>query len=138
MRYAHHPTAIRFLAANANRSLRSPGAVLCVELGQPQVGALVTSRDFAGSRFHQTALADLDEITLDKIRPTLVISPLFSSTCDAVDVAELLSLFGYTGSFWAVSPKVPNPGLVEREMSDFAYGMNFRLLMYEQPAARQA
>ena len=80
----------------------------------------------------------LDEILLDRLRPARVITPLFGDGYDAVDVAEDLSLFGYGGQLIAISPRLPNPKIIEREMREYAFAMNFELVMYDEKVLLQA
>jgi hypothetical protein len=72
--------------------------------------------------------AALNDTALDKIRPQVVVAPLFSEEFDIVDVAEALSFAGFFGELWAVGPALPNPGLIEREIREFAGHITFRIV----------
>jgi hypothetical protein len=128
----------RFLAANENRALQTGGVALCIGLTANDVVALSDDLDTGNMRCHAVPYDMLDEILLDKLRPDQVITPLFGEGYDAVDVAEDLSLFGYCGQLVAISPRLPNPKIIEREMREYAYAMNFELVMYDAKELLQA
>ena len=120
------------LAANENRSLQSGGVALCIGLTADEVAALTDDLDNGNKNCHAVPYSMLDETLLDDLRPDQVITPLFGEGYDAVDVAENLSLFGFCGQLVAMSPRLPNPKIIEREMREYAYAMNFKLVMYDE------
>lgn len=126
------------LAANENRALQSGGVALCIGLTANDVVALADDLNTENMQCHAVPYNMLDEIMLDKLRPDQVITPLFGDGYDAVDVAEDLSLFGYCGQLTAISPRLPNPKIIEREMREYAYAMNFELVMYDEKLLLQA
>ena len=128
----------RLLAANDNRSLNTGGVALCIGLTASDVVALSSDLDTGNMQCHAIPFDLFDEILLDKLRPDQVITPLFAEGYDAVDVAENLSLFGYCGQLIAIAPRLPNPRIIEREMREYAYAMNFELVMYDERVLLQA
>jgi hypothetical protein len=128
----------RFLAANENRALQTGGVALCIGLTANDVVALGDDLDTGNMRCHAVPYDLIDEILLDKLRPDQVITPLFGDGYDAVDVAEDLSLYGYSGQLVAISPRLPNPRIIEREMREYAYAMDFELVMYDEKVRLQA
>ena len=130
--------AERLLAANENRALKTGGVALCIGLTANDVVALSGDIDTENMQCHAVPYDMLDEDLLDNIRPDQVITPLFADGYDAVDVAENLSLFGYCGQLIAISPRLPNPNIIVREMREYAYAMNFELVMYDEKLLLQA
>ena len=128
----------RLLAANDNRALQTGGVALCIGLTASDVVALSDDLETGNMQCHAVPYHMLDEDLLDKLRPDQVITPLFGEGYDAVDVAEDLSLFGYCGQLVAISPRLPNPKIIEREMREYAYAMNFELVMYDEKVLLQA
>ena len=128
----------RLLAANDNRALQTGGIALCIGLTASDLVALGSDIVIENMQCHTVPYELLDEELLDKIRPDQAITPLFGGGFDAVDVAEDLSLFGYCGQLIAISPRLPNPKIIEREMREYAYAMNFELVMYDEKLLRQA
>ena len=130
--------AERFLAANENRALKTGGVALCIGLTANDVVALGDDLDTGNMQCHAVPYDMLDEILLDRLRPARVITPLFGDGYDAVDVAEDLSLYGYGGQLIGISPRLPNPQIIEREMREYAFAMNFELVMYDEKVLLQA
>ena len=128
----------RLLAANDNRSLQTGGVALCIGLKASDIISLDGDVDTRDKQCHAVPYDMLDEALLDKLRPDQVITPLFGEGYDAVDVAEDLSLFGYCGQLVAISPRLPNPKIIEREMREYAYAMDFELVMYDEKLLLQA
>jgi hypothetical protein len=62
-------------------------------------------------------LDGVDADLLRHLRPTLVITPLFTADHDATATIERLVALGYTGRVTILAPKLPNPRLVERELA---------------------
>lgn len=68
-------------------------------------------------------LSALDDTLLDKLRPSVIITPLVSWCFDALDVAEALYCAGYTGELVVIAANLPSPAVVERELRDTAPGL---------------
>lgn len=82
-------------------------------------------------RTHYADLADLSARLLDRLRPDIVISPLFGPGFDAIDVALALERLGFSGQFRAVTPDLPQPSLVRREIASLAPGLDFDILVLD-------
>lgn len=57
-----------------------------------------------------------------------VISPLMADRFDAGDVVAALHQRGYTGELIVVTPPLPRPEMVQRELSQIAPDMSIRLV----------
>ncbi|MEM8581017.1 MAG: hypothetical protein AAGF50_07460 [Pseudomonadota bacterium] len=68
-------------------------------------------------------LSEVDDTLLDKVRPTVIVTPLVSWGFDALDVAEALYCAGYTGELVVMASNLPSPKVVERELRDTAPGL---------------
>lgn len=72
-------------------------------------------------------LSDLDDTLLDKLRPSIIVTPLVSIAFDALDVAETLYCAGFTGELVVMAANLPHPHVVERELRDTAPGLRLTL-----------
>lgn len=77
--------------------------------------------------------AEIDAAALARIRPEVVISLMVGPGFDCIDVAERLTEAGFRGTFRAVAPRVPDKGMVQREISDRFPGLDFDLVMVKTP-----
>ncbi len=84
---------------------------------------LVVSDTCFDEEIQTATLVDVDDTLLDKVRPTVVVTPLVSWTFDALDVAEALYCAGYTGELVVLASHLPSPAVVERELRDTAPGL---------------
>ena len=85
----------------------------------------------------QIVFAEYDEVTADLIRrlsPAVVISSVIAATFDAFDLAQHLRAVGYGGPYRALTPRLPDPDLVRREVASCAPGLDFELLVIDRPA----
>jgi len=71
---------------------------------------------------------NLSRTLLDDIAPDMVLSPLVSGSFDALDVAMRLHDLGYDGRMRAISPPLPDPVLVVREVHLLCPSLDFDLL----------
>lgn len=74
-------------------------------------------------------LAAVDAGLLDRIRPDVVLAPLMTPAFDVLDLARLLSALGYRGQLRAVTPGIPDPRLVRREIAAACPGLDFELVV---------
>lgn len=58
----------------------------------------------------------------------MVIAPLFSEECDALDLTHVLSAVDFDGELVILLPRVPRPEIVKREISLQAPGLRIRFL----------
>ena len=85
----------------------------------------------------QIVFAEYDEVTAELIRrlsPAVVISSVIAATFDAFDLAQHLRAVGYGGPYRALTPRLPDPDLVRREVASCAPGLDFELLVIDRPA----
>ncbi len=75
--------------------------------------------------------AVLTEEVMARLAPDLIICPLVAEDFDAFELAALAAAAGFCGRFLAAVGRVPNPGLVERELRGQFPGMAFELLLLE-------
>lgn len=114
--------------ANVNGKLQTARSTLFVQLEEDHFEVLNRNETLDGLAVKSLDFEALDDNTLDKYRPEVVVAPLFSEACDIVDVAEALSFAGYFGELWAVGPDLPNPTVIEREIREFAGHIVFRIV----------
>jgi hypothetical protein len=70
--------------------------------------------------------------TLKDHLPDQVILPLFGADFDAMDALARLAQFGFSGPVTVIGPALPNPGVINRELSASAPGMAVQLLVAGQ------
>ncbi|MGR3540800.1 MAG: hypothetical protein ACU0BS_05155 [Hasllibacter sp.] len=71
-------------------------------------------------------------------RPDLVISCLVGPGWDAVEVAAALSRAGYTGRYRALTPNLPDVGLVRREVRRAARDVDFDVILVSNDVSATA
>ncbi len=90
----------------------------------------------AAERVVFAAYADVSPALLARVAPDVVLSSVMTPLFDAIDLAERLHGAGYSGPYRALTPPLPDPGLVRREVSSCAPGLDFDLLLLRaDPAA---
>ena len=72
--------------------------------------------------------ADLTAALLARMRPSLILLPLFSPGYDATTAIETLEALGYRGRLTILAPDLPKPRLVERELRNLGPGMRLTLI----------
>lgn len=85
----------------------------------------------------QLVFAEIDEITdhfLEDVAPDIVLSSIFTPKFDALDLAQALRDAGYCGRYRALSPRLPNPGLIRREVREICANLDFDILIVDQSA----
>lgn len=68
----------------------------------------------------QIAFAEFDEINddlLQSLSPDIVMSPVLSRSFDCLDLAQALYENGFKGRFRVVAPDMPNPRVIQSEIS---------------------
>jgi hypothetical protein len=81
------------------------------------------------------AFAEIHEVgaeLLDSLRPDVVLSPLLARSFDCIDLAQILEAVGFEGAYRAMTPPLPAPDLVRREIRSLCPGVNFDLLQVPQ------
>ena len=76
--------------------------------------------------------ASIEEIgpeLLLEARPDMVISSLFGSGWDAVEVASALARSGYEGRYRALTPSLPDLSIVRREVRRVARSLDFDVIV---------
>ncbi len=77
------------------------------------------------------AYASIEEVTrelMNRLCPTVVISPALSHRFDCIDLAQILHKIGFNGRYRAVSTELPNPEMVRREIGYLCPGLDFAVL----------
>ncbi len=77
--------------------------------------------------------SNLTRELFDKLRPSVVISNLFETGYDALDIAAELKRMGYEGRYVVVTNALPNPDMVRREVAQIAPALMFDVLCSEAP-----
>ena len=111
------------------RGPRSGGTVLVI--AQSAVLGLAGG---AGERVVFATYAEVSRDLLARIAPDIVLSSVMTPLFDAIDLAERLHGAGYPGPYRALTPPLPDPALVRREVASCAPGLDFDLLLVD-PAA---
>lgn len=79
--------------------------------------------------------ADVSPALLERLAPRMVLSPVITPAFDAFDLAQNLHEMGYDGAYRALTPRLPDPDLVRREVASCAPGLDFELLVVEADGA---
>jgi len=86
------------------------------------------SRPPVSDRLTAAAFEELDDRMLAIHEPDLVVSPVVTSGFDCIDVAQVLTDLGYRGPYRAITPGLPNPDIVRREVRALCPGIDFRVV----------
>ena len=102
---------------------RGPGSgpMLVVEGGGP------AASDPDGNAL-RVPFEGLDRALLDRVRPSLVVCPLFTPRFDAIQVMERLDTLGWRGRLCALSRPLPDPAMVCAEVQAAAPEIAFDLV----------
>lgn len=79
--------------------------------------------------FHFVDYADVTAELLERLRPDVVLSALMAAGFDALDLAGTLSALSYRGAYRSISPDLPDPAAVRREVQAAAPGLDFEILL---------
>jgi hypothetical protein len=88
----------------------------------------------AGSRIVFADYAEISAELIERVAPAMIVSSVIAATFDAFDLAQDLQELGYAGPYRALTPHLPDPDLVRREVSSCAPDLDFELLVV-RPAA---
>ena len=75
----------------------------------------------------QIAFAEFHEITeelLQALTPDIVMSPVLTRAFDCLDLAQTLHDSGYRGRLRVVAPDLPNPRVIQAEISALCPGLD--------------
>lgn len=75
------------------------------------------------------SLEEITDVTLSRLCPTVILSPVLANSFDCIDLAQRLFSLGFTGRYRAVSDELPNPEMVEREIQHLCPGLDFGILV---------
>lgn len=67
--------------------------------------------------------ADLSKELIITLCPDVVITPLLSTSFDCLDVARILGAVEYRGSLTVVSPEIPKPRMITKELRALCPGV---------------
>lgn len=81
-----------------------------------------------GDGIHFHTFADLTPEIFWQIDPDVVLSGLINHGFDAVDVAQTLGLFGFTGRYRVVTDQIPKPRIVLGDIRTAAPSIDFDLI----------
>ncbi|HSF63121.1 MAG TPA: hypothetical protein VLA78_01960 [Paracoccaceae bacterium] len=76
---------------------------------------------------------DLDGPLIARVAPRAVVFALFAEQNDALAILGRLAKAGHTGRIFALSPPLPNPRMVERELKARFPALRLRILQILPP-----
>lgn len=82
---------------------------------------------------HFSNFEDVTPHLLDVIKPDVIVSPLFANSFDASELAVRLRDLGFSGKYRALSPPLPRPRIILREIRALVPRLNFDLYVLEEP-----
>lgn len=100
------------------------GPLICIGLPQALARRLGGNRDVVSLRARDIAFA-----RIDRMENALIACPLLGPEADALDILAALVRAGYRGEVVVVSPSLPDPAMVERELAQAAPGMSVALVV---------
>lgn len=77
--------------------------------------------------FSFIAFEDVNEATLERYKPEIIISPVLANGFDCIELTLLLRNLGYQGAYRAVAQEMPKPALIEREVIQLYPDLDFKI-----------
>lgn len=74
------------------------------------------------------AFYEINAALLDTLRPEAVISPALARDFDCIELACLLHSLDFHGVYRATAYDLPNPQVIENEISELCPGLDFRII----------
>lgn len=106
--------------------------VLAVEIACDVVSALPPNLVQPGAVIRSVALDHLADTQLvGPAAPILVLSRLVTPEFDALDLARMLSQYGYRGRYLALVDRLPDAKLIRREVAAQSPGINFDVIILD-------
>lgn len=119
----HAPVTLASAPGDAQQS-----SVSVIAVGEPQEwtkeGKPMPSDGMAFIAFHEVS-----EAVLSLYNPEVVISPALAKGFDCIELALLLQTIGYSGAYRAVAKSIPNPKMIEQEVSRMCPNLNFKIVV---------
>jgi hypothetical protein len=84
--------------------------------------------DRPGIDLRRAGLEDVTRCLLEETRPRAVASALYWSGGDVLDAALRLQAAGWQGPYRALSPPLPDPGVIEREVRSLCPALDFAVI----------
>ncbi|MEM7295213.1 MAG: hypothetical protein AAF330_01085 [Pseudomonadota bacterium] len=75
-------------------------------------------------------VTDLSADELDRVKPDIILCPLFTARFDAVLIASLLHAMQFKGSLRAMSRPLPEPSIIAAEVASAAPSIDFDLFFF--------
>ncbi|MDA0187851.1 MAG: hypothetical protein O3C59_10305 [Proteobacteria bacterium] len=106
--------------------------MLAVEIASDVVSALPPNLVQPGAVIRSVALDHLADTQLvGPAAPILVLSRLVTPEFDALDLARMLSQYGYRGRYLALVDRLPDAKLIRREVAAQSPGINFDVIILD-------
>lgn len=86
---------------------------------------------FAAADRGQLVVVEFEELMDSALAihdPQMVVTPVVARGFDCIDVAAILSGFGFRGAYRAVTRRLPNPEIVRREVQAAYPGLDFDIV----------
>ena len=87
----------------------------------------------------QIAFAEFHEITqelLQTLTPDVVMSPVLTRGFDCLDLAQALHDCGFGGRLRVVAPDMPNPLVIQSEITALCPGLDVAFIFYDKSSIR--
>lgn len=101
--------------------------ILVIDPHQP----LSAPHGVKGAEIGRATLVEVDQDLLARLCPDVVLAPLMTQDFDILDLARRLRALGYRGRLRAYAPRIPDPHLVQREISAACPGLDFDLIVID-------
>lgn len=73
---------------------------------------------------------EINRDLLDRVSPSVVVSPLLCRSFDCVDLAQLLGAHGFAGKYRAIDSGLPDPHLIVREVRSLVPLLDFDIAFF--------
>ena len=85
---------------------------------------------FGGKRPVMSVLPqDIPHAGLNRVANALIVCQILGDEADALDILAGLARAGYRGRVLVITPPLPDPAMVERELAQVAQGMTISLMV---------
>ncbi|MXQ07169.1 hypothetical protein GQ651_04855 [Alphaproteobacteria bacterium GH1-50] len=113
----------------AGYSADSDETVAILAVGSADEWRRQGNRLFGDGRIHFASFEEVTQGLVERLCPTVILSPVLAARFDCIDLAQRLYMLDYTGRYRAVSDDLPDPEMVEREIRHLCPGLDFGILI---------
>lgn len=111
------------------RGLAGQDRATIIAIGETPVWREAVGKTPAQDGVTYVQLNDINAAMISILVPGLVLSPVVAKNFDCLEVAAVLHSAGFSGAYRAVTQRLPNPGIVRREVHALYPELDFDIML---------